>query len=331
MQPSDFTIVVVDDEPSLRALLEELLGDAGYRVQTAASGEAALEIVRGGDVHVVLTDIRMGGMNGIDLIRHVRATCPDTEVVVMTSHASVQTAIEALRLGAYDYLVKPFEDLEAVGTMIRRTIDKVALKLENRMLLESLRKKNDELEELNKAIRELAIRDGLTGLYNYRYLEEMLQNELARAARHRRAFCVVMIDVDHFKDYNDQNGHLRGDEVLRGIGQILAQRARRTDMAARYGGEEFMLVLPETERPAALKVAEDLRRLIEQQPFPGRERQPLGRVTISVGVAEFPSDGAAARELIERADAALYRAKAAGRNRVCSRGDSLAPTQTEGA
>ncbi len=312
-----FRILVVDDEESLRGMLTELLTECGYVVATAASGEAALEQIRQSEFHVILTDIRMEKMSGIDLIRHVRAMQSETEVVIMTSHASTETAIEALRLGAYDYIIKPFENLDQVLTLVRRTLDKVRLVVENRMLLADLRRKNEELEQLNRAIRELAVRDGLTGLYNYRYFQEMLRAETARSERHNRPASVLMIDVDNFKTYNDTHGHVMGDEVLRALARILGERARRTDMVARYGGEEFVILLPETSREAAQTVAESLLERVANHPFPKGDTQPLGRVTISVGLAEFPRDASDARGLIENADKALYRSKSEGRNR-CS-------------
>ncbi len=315
-EASKFRLLVVDDEPSLRGVLEELLGEAGYYVETAASGEQALERIRNSTFHVVLTDIRMGGMNGIELIRLIRNMSVETEVIVMTSHASFTTAVEALRLGAYDYLLKPFEDVEAVLALVRRTIDKIRLVIENRALIENLKRKNEELERLNQSIRELAVRDGLTGLYNYRYLQEALRAEVGRSERHGAPFCLLIIDVDHFKQYNDHSGHLDGDEALKTISHILASRARGSDTVARYGGEEFCVILPETRSDFAVSVAEDVRQLVETYPFLNRDKQPLGKVTISIGIAAFPAEGTSARALIDRADQALYRAKTDGRNRV---------------
>jgi diguanylate cyclase (GGDEF)-like protein len=315
-EASRFRLLVVDDESSLRGILSELLGEAGYYVETAESGEEALERIRNSTFHVVITDIRLGGMNGIELIRLIRGMGVEAEVIVMTSHASFSTAVEALRLGAYDYLLKPFEDLDAVLALVKRTIDKLRLVIENRKLVENLKRKNEELEHLNRSIRELAVRDGLTGLYNFRYLQGVLHTEVNRSERHGFSVCLLMVDVDHFKHYNDHNGHLDGDDVLKIIGHILGERARRSDTVARYGGEEFCLILPETRADFAVKVAEDVRQLVESYPFQNREKQPIGKVTISLGIAEFPVDADSARALIDRADQALYRAKTEGRNRV---------------
>ncbi len=323
-------ILVVDDEASLRDILHELLTEAGYTVETAPDGEAAMNRIQKEEFDLVMTDIRMGRMSGIDLIRNLRETGCKSEVVIMTSYASIDTAIEAMKLGAYDYLMKPFENLETVLALVKRATDKARLITENLRLLENLKAKNEELEKLNKAIRELAIRDGLTGLYNRRYFQEMFQAEVARSLRYKRVLCLLMIDVDHFKSYNDQHGHPMGDEVLKGLGRIFAQRPRCTDLVARYGGEEFVILLPETPRDNGIKVANDLRLHVENSPFKKREMQPLGKVTISVGLAEFPADARDATTLLECADKALYTAKSAGRNRVCGFGEpSLTSTGEE--
>jgi diguanylate cyclase (GGDEF)-like protein len=161
-----------------------------------------------------------------------------------------------------------------------------------------------------------ADRDGLTGLFNHRYLREALEVELARSRRHGHVFSLVLLDVDHFKHYNDTHGHLAGDEVLRGLGRIVLETNRITDLCARYGGEEFAILLPETGRAGVLVRAERMRRAVEEHPFPKRETQPLEKVTISLGCSCYPEDGQDAPTLIGRADEALYRAKQKGRNTV---------------
>lgn len=158
--------------------------------------------------------------------------------------------------------------------------------------------------------QELSYRDGLTGLFNRRYFEETLAQELHRAERYRMPLSLVMIDIDHFKDYNDTYGHPQGDQAIRAVAEILIQTTRRVDIAARYGGEELVLVLPLTPKDPARLVAEKLRLATEGTGFPS------GRLTISLGVATYPEDGGSAAELIKAADDALYAAKQAGRNRV---------------
>ncbi len=310
-------ILVVDDEESLRGLLLEVLRDEGYDVKEACSGEQAIELIKGSHFSLVITDIRMEGMNGIDLLRKVKEIDRETQVVLMTSYSSKETAISAVRLGAYDYLVKPFEDLDQIAEVAKRALAQVGHDKANQATLEGLVRRNEELEEVNQAIRDLAIRDGLTGLFNHRHFQETIGRELDRAVRYKRKLSIIFLDVDHFKQYNDSMGHLEGDKVLKEIARTIEGRMRSTDLAARYGGEEFVILLPETSRDDAWKLAEQLREKIAATPFSGSEKQPLGRVTISSGVSSFPEDGADAMTLVHHADEALYRAKQAGRNRTC--------------
>jgi len=190
----------------------------------------------------------------------------------------------------------------------------------NRMVAR-LRKARDELaainqvlSEKNKELQELSVKDGLTGLHNRRHLMETLTSEAARAERHRHPFAVLMIDLDHFKQYNDTLGHLAGDRLLVRIAQIFRESIRTVDYAARYGGEEFLVLLPESSPEAALGVAERIRSVVAADTCGGAHE--MGKVTVSIGVAVFPKSGNTAEALIARADEALYEAKRRGRNRV---------------
>ncbi|RME71520.1 MAG: GGDEF domain-containing protein [Planctomycetota bacterium] len=165
-------------------------------------------------------------------------------------------------------------------------------------------------------IRRLADTDPLTGLYNKRYLFQELEAQVARAEQSGRPLSVFMFDIDHFKHFNDRNGHQAGDQALRITAEIVLQRIRDGDTAARYGGEEFVVILPDTPKEGAYAFAEAVREAIEACSYPHGENQPLGRVTISGGVATWGEDGRTGAELIEAADARLYRGKKAGRNRV---------------
>jgi diguanylate cyclase (GGDEF)-like protein len=161
-----------------------------------------------------------------------------------------------------------------------------------------------------------AERDGLTGVYNKRYFENRLAHEIHEAEERNQPVGLLMLDIDHFKNYNDRNGHLAGDTVLKELGLILGSSVRREDVIARSGGEEFVLVYPRAGKEATLRIAENLRRAVEAHDFRHGEGQPLGRVTISGGVACFPEDARSALDLQRVADRALYEAKAAGRNRI---------------
>jgi diguanylate cyclase (GGDEF)-like protein len=309
-------LLVVDDEETLRSVLSQVLEADGFKVSEAASGEEALEKFHAVSHPLVITDIRMGGMSGIELLTEIKRHNPDSQVVIMTSHASLDSAVTALRAGAYDYLIKPFESLDLISAVAGRAAEKARLVAQNRELVEQLQKANEELQQANAVLKEMALKDGLTSLFNHRYFQEMLAVEIARSRRYEKPCSIVFMDVDNFKTFNDTHGHPEGDKLLKKLASILVGSVRCTDVAARYGGEEFVLLLPETPKEGAMKIAEALRAKVEAEPFPGREKQPLGKVTISVGVACYPEDGTDAPSLLAFADQLLYQAKRGGRNRV---------------
>jgi len=168
----------------------------------------------------------------------------------------------------------------------------------------------------------LATTDGLTKLYNHRYFVRALEREIKRADRYGSRISLCMIDVDYFKNFNDTLGHVRGNDVLIALARILRQSARETDIVARYGGEEFAIILTETDSRRAREVAERIREEVEEAYFPGEEQQPGGQLTISIGVATYPSDATSSIGLIETSDRALYHSKNLGRNRVTASSES---------
>ena len=309
-------ILVADDEETLRMVISQVLTAAGHEVTTAASGEEALELFRANPFPMVVTDIVMRRMSGIELLVQVKDLQSESLVVVITSHASLETAMVALKAGAYDFLIKPFEDIDMIAAVVARAADKIRLAADNRRFVEELKAKTEELERLNASLRDIADRDGLTGLYNHRYFREVLAREMARGARHGNPFSVIMLDVDGFKQFNDSFGHLAGDEALKTVANVLRNCSRASSVAARYGGEEFVVLVPEVDKSAALLVAErictELRHSITLDPRTGAAR----RFTVSLGVASHPEDALDANSLLENADRALYAAKRAGRDRA---------------
>ncbi|MFH1783657.1 MAG: diguanylate cyclase [bacterium] len=173
-----------------------------------------------------------------------------------------------------------------------------------------------ENAKLYKKVSWLAITDALTELFNQRYFQVRLAEEINRARRYVRPLSLIMLDIDYFKNYNDVNGHLKGNILLRGIAQILKNSARGVDILSRYGGEEFVVILPETDLADAQAVAEKIRKAVEDTVFEGEEKQPLGKITISGGVAVYRQN-ITEDQFIGRADEALYRAKELGRNKIC--------------
>jgi two-component system cell cycle response regulator len=184
---------------------------------------------------------------------------------------------------------------------------------------EELANANEALREKNKELEQLSTTDSLTGLFNRKHLMEKLDLELGRSARYHRDFTLLIIDIDHFKRYNDTYGHLAGDEVLRRMGAILKNSIRKSDYAARYGGEEFIVLLPETGASAGAQMAERIRRQMGEEEMGSDENRT--NVTISGGVASFPDYGEDAETLIRNADTALYEAKKRGRNQIVIAGD----------
>jgi len=180
----------------------------------------------------------------------------------------------------------------------------------------ALQDANRELLRAKAQLEELAITDGLTGAFNHRHLKNTLMFEMQRQQLHTHPLCYLMIDVDDFKHYNDTNGHPEGDEALRILTRLLKENVRDVDFTARYGGEEFAVILLDTDRGQGIPIAENMRKVVEEHPFPGEEKQPGGRLTISLGMSAFPEDAGDMDGLIRCADEALYMAKRKGKNRL---------------
>ncbi len=309
-------VLIADDDAAIRSLVTAVLEDDGYSVRTAADGEEALRIFGEFAPDLVFTDQRMPGLSGLEVLAQVRAQQPLTNVVIMTSYASLENAIAALKQGAYDYLLKPFEDLDLITYAARRAAANVVLMREKEELLESLRTTNEQLQQLNVRLSDQALKDGLTGLFNHRYAQEAIATAVEEAKAGKRPVAVLFVDVDHFKNYNDTYGHQQGDTVLRSIGAVLKQACRPGDIAARWGGEEFVMLLPDTDTPTALAQAEHLRAAVAEIGDPGQSTQPGGVLSVSVGVASLPEHSDGADGVLFQADAALYEAKRAGRNTI---------------
>ncbi|OGR33865.1 MAG: hypothetical protein A2091_00650 [Desulfuromonadales bacterium GWD2_61_12] len=438
------TILVVDDELFFRSLYAELLGGEEYQVETVCSGEEALIRLQSGGVDVVLTDLVMPGLGGMELLRRVRSLENPPEVILATGHATLETAIEALKNGARDYLIKPFkpeELLHLIRTCVeqRRLLDEnILLKSQIRLfqrgqslasmleidrllpqavttllhelaggrgfaflatqsgvsqvraieglaeeeafaLAESLSPRFVDLNALcqlpaseltpasgwpddvrsvlliplrcersikggmllfntigsdlptplslhniqflsdqaalgfenafrYQGARELIYTDDLTGLFNYRYMQVFLEQEVRRTERYGLSFSLVFIDLDHFKGINDTRGHLAGSESLREIAYLLRKCVREVDVLFRYGGDEFTALLVETDVRGAGVVAERIRRSIEQHIFLAGTTNPA-RLTATLGYATFPEHAGDKKSIIDIADRAMYEGK----------------------
>ncbi len=441
---SEATILVVDDELFFRRLYAELLSEDGYRVETVASGEEAIDRLQRGGVDLILTDMVMPGLDGLELLRLARGTENPPEVILATGHATLETAIQALKNGARDYLIKPFNPDE-LRHLIRTCLEQRRLLDENFLLKSQIRlfqkgqhlssileigrllpqaidthlhelgsgrgfgcligrngisrllgfhglnedqaraltksfpvplndmsgmvtlraeQLTEDLENLPPGLRtlllfplryqdqvrgvlvccnpedgdfgsipyenlqfladqtalgfenalryhgarELMYTDDLTGLYNHRYMHLALEQEIRRAGRYGLEFCLVFIDLDYFKNINDQHGHLAGSKALKEVAALLRKSVREVDSLFRYGGDEFTALLVETDFRGATVVAERMRRMIEEHLFLAEEGLNA-RLTATLGFACFPEHGSNKKVLIDLADKAMYEGK----------------------
>jgi diguanylate cyclase (GGDEF)-like protein len=304
-----FRILVVDDKEIIRTTITQVLEDDGYEVVCAVNGEEALALYEKDHFPIVVTDIYMPKMTGIDLLAAIRKIDQKTQVIVMTSYASVDSAIATIRSSAYDYLVKPFEDIELISNVVGRAAEKIRLKEQTEHLIKMLKQKTEQLERSNAKLKSLATRDSLTGLYNHRHFQESLAAELNRAKRYQHPFSLLFIDLDFFKTFNDTNGHQQGDKLLRALSNLFMETFRKTDIVCRYGGDEFAVILPEESNESACRIAAKLHAQVANYPFEGREVMPQGCVSISIGIATYPDNETDAESLIKHADQIMYDSK----------------------
>jgi two-component system cell cycle response regulator len=456
-------ILLVDDDPTILSTLTRFLTGQGYAVAAAASGKEALATLQQEDIPLAILDLMLPDASGLELLAHVRENSPDTEVILFTGLGALDSAIQALRLGAYDYLVKSELRLPELQSVVDRALERRRLALANRQLLEDLQSAQKELadtrareltqirrigetlarpltvpelaqglldliweslplthlgikfqgqdqvedtvasrhrdglaSQLNKQfdrwlakelhrdnqsvagnpaaepplsspcpvvlqerlqaedvrglvaagrmepfspeeaelfrifalqgeaalknvllfeeVKSLAIRDGLTGLYNNRHFREVLAHQVELSRRYAWPLSLLFLDIDHFKSINDTYGHPDGDLVLKALADFLQSHVRLADVLCRYGGEEFVVLLPQTSWNQAYRLAERLREGIAATPICLCQKEI--HITVSIGLSCLIPQ-LSGEDLVKAADAALYRAKQAGRNRVC--------------
>ena len=429
-------ILIVDDDEAILDLLHSQLSKDGYTCFTADRAEKALQLMREHRVALALVDVKMPGMDGIELTKRLKQLDPDLCVLIITGHPEADHAVDAMRSGAEDYITKPF-NMDEVSMSVRRSLDKRDLIIQNREyqrhLEQMVREKTAELENANRELketkeylenliessvdgiittakdgritfaskgaqeilgltseeivgrhahefylggkreaeeimrvlrtsgrlknyetvvirkddetltvslsvsllrdrngevigmlgiskditeqkrlerdlRELSIKDSLTGLYNQRYFYERLEVEIERAKRQKHPLSLLLFDIDHFKLYNDRHGHLAGDGVLEKVGELVRECTREhVDTGYRYGGDEFTVILSETTKEQAFSIAERLRRTFESRGFDG--------LTLSIGLLAYDPKYTP-KSFIKKADEAMYGSKRSGGNRV---------------
>lgn len=288
---NDIHILIVDDDVTVRYLMNEFMQTLGYNSHMADSGEEALEKLRNRSMDVVITDIMMPGMDGLELTEMIRQKY-NSEIIVMTGYSGDYSYEEVINKGASDFVFKPVR-FEELLLRLKRVLRERYLK-----------------EELQK----LAITDDLTSLYNARHFYKQLRQEIDRCIRYQHPLSLLLLDIDYFKSYNDTYGHLAGNDVLSNLGQTIRRTLRRLDSAYRYGGEEFTIILPETGGEEARNAARRIADAISAEKFvpePGKETN----ITMSIGVAEYcPEEDM--ESFIKRADMAMFASKQSGRNRI---------------
>lgn len=296
------TVVVADDDRITREMLGQILRDNGFVVEIVSDGQAAVERVARGGVDLVLLDILMPRLSGLEACRLLKGMTSDSflPVVLVTVKTDTASRVEGLKIGADDYVCKPFEERELIArveAMLR------------------IKKLHDHVVRARARLEQMSVHDELTGLYNYRYLHSRLNEEFKRAERYHDPLAAIVIDIDRLQAFNDDASREAGDRVLCIVADATRRSVREVDVVARFGGDEFLVVLPSTHFAGSVTVAERIWRDVSKSP-------PLGRAglvpSISVGVALYPSRDVRTKDaLLRAADTALNQAKREGGNRIC--------------
>ena len=316
-------VLIVDDKPENLFVLEVLLEDMDCNVIKATSGNEALGLMLEYDFALVLLDVQMPEMDGFETAELMRGSerTRYIPIIFVTAISKEKISIfKGYEVGAVDYLFKPIEPLilkSKVRIFIELSRQKRLLE-EQAELLELKVKELIDLRNDNSRLENLSYHDGLTGIANRRSFDQYIEKAWKNSIRANSALSLIMIDIDSFKLYNDNYGHLKGDDCLINVAQTLAASIKRPmDFVARYGGEEFIFVLPDTDSEGALKVAHDIKKNIENMAIPHEFSIVSKYVTVSQGVVTtYPSMEDKLEEFIHKSDQAMYRSKELGRNLI---------------
>jgi len=283
------TILIAEDDPDYRQLLSRRASRMGLEVHLAADGQQAMDALNEQRFDALVLDLYMPEYTGLDVIDAARKIDPDVQALILTGSASVETAVEALRAGVYDYLTKPLESMTSFELALSRALERRYLVKENKRLFEE--------------IQRLAVTDSLTGLYNRHKLQDNLETEVERAKRYSRPLSIIMIDMDKLKVINDTFGHAAGDEALKLVARSIQRSIRKVDLGTRFGGDEFIVLLPEADREEAAAVAKRIREAILDAEFDS------GKLSVSMGVVQWQTGFDTLKDFVHAADEAMYLAK----------------------
>ena len=296
-------IVVADDDAITREYVAGLLRGHGFRVEMFENGSGAADRVARGKVSLALLDVLMPAVSGIEACRLIKSITVDdfVPVILLTGKTDADSRVEGLRIGADDYVCKPFDERELLA------------RVQSMLRIKTM---HDEVQQAKQRLEQLAVQDELTGLYNYRYLHTRLAEEFKRAQRYREPLACAMLDIDGLQRHNDTYGAEAGDQILTEVARRMRIAVREIDVMARYGGDEFLMVLPSTHFSGAVAVADRTWRAIIESPM--RIGVDEIAVSASVGVALYPSrDVASKDELLKATDRALAQAKQDGKGGIC--------------
>lgn len=300
MNNKDINILIADDDAVMLKNLDDILSEDGFKVTGVGTVLSAKKKLKKKFYNIILVDLKLPDESGLKLLKEVKKINEETVIIVLTGYASLESAIYAMNEGAFSYIQKPL-NVDELKITIKKALNMQWLSLSNKTLITRL--------------KELSLKDPLTGLYNYRYLRERLFSEFKRAKRYINPLSIVMVDIDYFKSVNDIYGHQYGDLIIKEIAHTLIKFSRSFDIVTRYGGEEFIILLPDTNKEGAIISAERLLYRISEHIFD--EKSNKIKLKVSMGISSFPEDGANTEsEFLDFADKALRSAKELGGNRL---------------
>ena len=316
-------VLFVDDEAFTLNALERLLRKAPYTRHYAEDGAAALELMAATPIQVLVTDMKMPQMDGLSLLKQVKEMHPDTVRIALSAYTMTGQLLPCINTGEiYRFITKPIVP-EELRQALDDAVDYYLLRKDRIELVNELKEKNRKLqaaldyqEQIERQLRQLAVTDALTGLFNRRYLSVSLDHAFEQCLRYNKDLSCLMLDLDHFKQINDTYGHAFVDFVLREFSSRLKKAIRSADLAFRYGGEEFVVLLPHADLESAKVIAKRILQACRTRPFEN-DGQSEAVVTVSIGAACFKAHGPqTAEEMLATADKLLYAAKQGGRNQI---------------
>ncbi|AXY03017.1 diguanylate cyclase [Vibrio alfacsensis] len=302
-------ILLVDDIQIERMQLAIRLKQQGHEVKAVGSGIEALDVYKDFDPELVLLDISMPDMDGFELAFHIRESFPEwIPIIFLSGHEEPEMIAKAIDVGGDDYLIKPVDKLVLTSKLM--AMQRIA------QMRRELKQATAQLEKVNQWLKNQANEDGLTGLYNRRYMDKKLQSMLAWHGRQNAPMTVILLDVDYFKPFNDNYGHLEGDRCLQALAdQLRTTFNRAEEYVGRYGGEEFVVLLSNTNEIQAEQEAKRVKQAVDNLNYPHEYSYTSTRVTVSQGVFSFvPFGKEKLEDIYSEADIAMYQSKSDGRN-----------------